>query len=117
MVGQIYDLALTKVTTSAGPYSPGDNVDFDICVVNQGTLAASGVEVTDYIPAGMSFASSADFMLVGTDYIATIASLPVGATECVSITLTIDATFAGTSLINDAAVSYTHLTLPTTPYV
>ena len=105
MIGQVYDLALTKVTTSVGPYSPGDLVSYDICVVNQGTIDALGVEVTDYIPAGMSFASSTDFSLVGMDYVATIASIPANTTECVGITLMIDANFTGTSLINDAEIT------------
>ena len=67
-VGQVYDLALTKALAEAGPFAAGDTVTFRIYVHNQGTLdaAANTVEVTDYVPA---------------------------------------------------AVSYTHLTLPTTPYV
>ena len=37
----IYDLALTKVETSAGPYVPGDSVSYDICVVNHCLLYTS----------------------------------------------------------------------------
>lgn len=34
----VYDLALIKVTSTAGPYSVGQVVDFKITVYNQGTL-------------------------------------------------------------------------------
>nr|MBK9652320.1 hypothetical protein [Bacteroidota bacterium] len=40
-VKQTYDLALTKVLTSVGPFVPGDNVTFTISVFNQGTLDAT----------------------------------------------------------------------------
>lgn len=100
-----YDLALTKVTTSTGPYVPGSNVVFDICVVNQGTLDAADVEVTDYIQTGMNFVSSPDFVLTNGVYVATIPSILAGNTECVEITLMIDQSFMGTSLSNDAEIT------------
>ena len=107
LVDQVYDLALAKTIdpSTPGPYAPGDNITYEICVVNQGTLNANNVEVTDYIPADMNFVSSPDFLQVGTDAVATITSIPVGATECLSITLQIDPSFMGTSISNDSEIT------------
>ena len=103
----LYDLALVKTIdaiATPGPYLAGDNVTFEVCVINQGVLDASIVEVTDYIPTGLNFVSSPDFVLSGTDYVATL-SVPAGATVCASITLQIDLAFQGTSIINDAEIT------------
>lgn len=77
MVGQIFDLALEKTidtTATPAPYEQGDSVTFVIEVFNQGTLTATGVEVTDYLPTGMTFVSSPDFSATAP-HVATIASL------------------------------------------
>ena len=76
-VGQVFDLALTKVfaSSSTTPIVPGSSVTFDITVYNQGTLDAVNVLVEDYIPAGMTFVSSPDFALSGTQYLATVCLL------------------------------------------
>lgn len=50
----VFDLALRKsVTDSSAKITAGDTVSFNIEVINQGTVDATGVIVTDYIPAGM----------------------------------------------------------------
>ena len=51
----VYDLALIKVTATAGPYSVGQVVDFKITVINQGTLPVKNVVVNDYIPIGYTY--------------------------------------------------------------
>jgi large repetitive protein len=52
---QKYDLALVKkLTTPTQVIKEGDNVSFTITVVNQGTIPATGIQVTDYIPTGMT---------------------------------------------------------------
>ena len=63
-VGQVYDLALTKILAESGPFAAGDTVTFRIYVHNQGTLdaAANTVTVQDYVPADMT--------LVDTDWTA-----------------------------------------------
>lgn len=55
MIGQVYDLALTKSILTAGPYEAGQEVTYEIVVTNQGTVDANSVEVSDYIPSGMSY--------------------------------------------------------------
>ena len=59
---EIYDLALRKVYTSDdhngandGIVQPGSLVTFTVTVINQGTVAASNVQVTDYVPSGFTF--------------------------------------------------------------
>ncbi|MTB54022.1 DUF11 domain-containing protein, partial [Lewinella sp. W8] len=57
-----FDLALTKVL-SAGQepvVEPGDEVSFTITVTNQGMVTAANIEVTDYIPTGLSFSANND---------------------------------------------------------
>ncbi|MBK7226354.1 MAG: DUF11 domain-containing protein [Saprospiraceae bacterium] len=54
----VYDLALTKVVTTAGPYTYGQNINFRIRVYNQGTLPVSNTVVNDYIPVGYTYLSA-----------------------------------------------------------
>jgi uncharacterized repeat protein (TIGR01451 family) len=51
------DLALTKTVNNA-TQNVGQNVTFTVTVTNTGTGNASGVEVTDLLPAGLTFVSS-----------------------------------------------------------
>ena len=57
---QIFDLALQKELEDyfdldgTGDISQNDDVLFTISLYNQGNVAATNVEITDYIPAGMS---------------------------------------------------------------
>ncbi len=112
MIGQIFDLALTKVVDTGNttlPIIPGSDVTYTIQVCNQGTLDAYNITVSDYIPADMTLN---DINWTETAGIAstTIASLPApvpGATSCVdlSLTMTVDADFAGTSITNYAEIS------------
>ncbi|NOT37233.1 MAG: DUF11 domain-containing protein [Saprospiraceae bacterium] len=101
-----FDLALQKVLTSAGPFVPGDDVTFTITVYNQGQTDAFNINVTDYIPTGMSLNDS-DWTLSGSTATLNtpIASLLIGASTTVDITLKIDDLFQGTSLTNWAEIS------------
>ncbi len=51
------DLSVTKTVNNAAP-TVGDNVTFTVTVTNNGPLAASGVQLSDQLPAGLTFASS-----------------------------------------------------------
>ncbi len=108
-VEQIYDLALIKELVTTGLPQAGDDIEFNITVVNQGTLDASNIEVTDYIPTGMSLtASNTVFVLDPMDAsqaITTIGTLPAGTSTVLPITLTIDADFVGSSITNWAEIS------------
>ncbi|MBL0051837.1 MAG: DUF11 domain-containing protein [Bacteroidetes bacterium] len=103
---EIFDLALTKVLTTTGAVYPNSDVTFAITVYNQGTLDATNVQVTDYIPAGMTL-NDANWTAAGSlaTLNTTIASLPIGDSVVVNITLKIDANFSGTELVNYAEIS------------
>lgn len=51
----IWDLALRKKTITAGPYSYGQPIVFEITVFNQGNETATNVVVNDYVPSGYTF--------------------------------------------------------------
>jgi len=52
---QIFDLALRKTITTAGPYTYGQDIDFNIQVFNQGNLLARNINIVDYVPEGYQF--------------------------------------------------------------
>ena len=103
-ISQTYDLALTKAVVSAGPYAPGNVVDYEIVVTNQGSQPASNIEVVDILPANMSFFSSASFSPVAP-HTATISTLNPAQSTVLTISLQIDPSFMGTTLLNEAEVS------------
>ncbi|MBK8627113.1 MAG: hypothetical protein IPN86_16575 [Saprospiraceae bacterium] len=50
---KVFDLALRKTKVTATPsFSYGQTVMYQIEVFNQGNIAATGIEVTDYLPCG-----------------------------------------------------------------
>ena len=110
-VEQVFDLALTKVinaTATSGPYAPGDPVQFTITVVNQGTLDAFDVDVMDDAPMGLSVPTlvagqTGVIQNLPGDF--TIDMVPAGMSISIEVEATIDATFMGTSLINDAEIT------------
>jgi len=59
-VATVYDLSLIKTFTSASPAPAdiGSVVTYTITVMNQGNVASGAYDVTDMIPAGMSFDSA-----------------------------------------------------------
>jgi uncharacterized repeat protein (TIGR01451 family) len=52
----VFDLALRKTMTAGSKtiFKTGDTVSFDITDFNQGTVAATSVDLVDYIPAGLT---------------------------------------------------------------
>ena len=92
----IYDLSLSKVRTSLNnPLTYGSSITYDITVTNEGSLPATNVEVTDYIPCGLLYDSvnNAQGWSVNSSGYAvntiTQTILP-GNSETVSITLVIE---------------------------
>ncbi len=108
-IGQSFDLALTKVVSSAGPYLLGDVVVFDITVINQGSLDATNVAVTDYVPAGFTYVSSgfnsSAGWSAGPNPTNVIGNVPVSSSATVQVELVVDPSFTGTSLVNDAEIT------------
>ncbi|MCZ7652354.1 MAG: DUF11 domain-containing protein [Thermoanaerobaculia bacterium] len=99
------DLALTKVSDATGNVNPGDTVVYTLTVNNLGAGDATGVVVTDTLPAGLTY--------VGNDCSATFAAptltwslggLANGASAVCNVSVTVDAGAAGT-LVNTASVT------------
>ena len=51
------DLSVTKTVSDATP-NVGDQITFTVTLSNQGADAATGVQVTDLLPAGLTFVSA-----------------------------------------------------------
>ena len=99
-VDQTFDMALAMVVTESGPFAPGDTVTYTITVYNQGTLAATDIEITETPPVGMTNVD-ADW----TGNIFTLGNLAAGANDTIDVDLVIGATFQGTSLVNNAEIT------------
>ena len=105
-VEQNFDLALRKSVISSGPYMQGSTVTYQIEVINQGSLDATDVEITDYIPTGLNLADGA-WAQAGSLATRTIAG-PIaanGGIATVTISFTIDANFQGANIVNYAEIS------------
>ncbi len=104
-----FDLALKKELVDEGPYEQGDSATFTITVINQGTVDAFNIEVTDYMPEALTLtafeAPHADIAVDLSTGVATIDELLAGDTKTYDITFTIDPDFQGTSLVNWAEIS------------
>ncbi|MCP9747860.1 DUF11 domain-containing protein, partial [Lacihabitans sp. CS3-21] len=105
---QKYDLALVKKLKSTGDIKPGDNVIFTITVSNQGTIPANGIEITDYIPSGMTL-NDLSWTAAGLNKATKIISGPIsaGGSISVDINLKVNSDFEGTTLLNKAEISKT----------
>jgi len=98
-IGQIFDLALTKHLAPGQPavVSPGDDVDYEIEVCNQGTIDAYEVTVVDYLPTGLTLNDGDWLQGTSSTEVFTIYDgvLLAGQCDIITITLTVDANFTG----------------------
>ncbi len=92
------DLSLTKAADSITP-NVGDNITFTIRVTNAGPDAATAVEVTDELPAGLQFVSSAFFTNTSGVLTSTISNIAANQT----ITLTYIAKVTGSAAMTNFA--------------
>ncbi|MBK8734950.1 MAG: DUF11 domain-containing protein [Saprospiraceae bacterium] len=108
-VSQVFDLALKKTLSSAGPFTPGSTVNFEIKIYNQGTITATNVNVTDYIPTGLTLNNPGTTWTTAsggkTNLVIGVPILVPGDSIVRTISFTIDANFQGTTLRNWAEIS------------
>jgi len=101
------DLALTKDASTTTPVL-GEQVRFDIGVLNSGGIDATGVEVTDLLPAGLAFVSGSASQ--GAYDLATgvwtVGSLPRGGAALLSIFVTVE---SSAPIVNVAEVTASDL--------
>lgn len=114
MMTQVFDLALTKIEASTGPYLPGSNVTFTVNVYNQGTLDGDNIVITDNVPTGLinpvvnttgTWSGTDGTVTDNTGGVFTLSALEAGENVAVDITFTIDENFTGTSLVNVAEIT------------
>ena len=108
-INQSFDLALTKTFNSANPTPivPGSTVTFDLTVFNQGTLDAYDIQLSDYVPMGLTL-TDANWVLTGdtANLVNPIAFIGAGQDHTVQITFTVDADFMGTSITNNSEIEH-----------
>lgn len=104
---QVFDLALRKTLATAGPYTYGQTLTFEIEIFNQGNVTAQNIVISDYIPSGYTFAPNNGW--TGGPSVATLTipgPLAVGDSTTVSLQLTLIASpTGGTAWNNYAEVS------------
>ena len=104
-VQQIFDLALEKSTDST-IVEAGDFVTYQLAIRNEGTVDAYNIEISDFIPTGMSL-QDANWTAFGDTarWNTPIAFLASGTSQTIDITLQVDPDFMGTSLVNFAEIT------------
>ncbi len=102
------DLEIAK-TVLDDPVTAGEGVRFTVSVNNNGPSVATGVTVTDPIPAGMTFdaaASDATCSQVGSDVVCPVGSLNPGAPPVdIVIAFTVDPSQPVGDITNTASVA------------
>ncbi|WP_460969788.1 Ig-like domain-containing protein, partial [Spirosoma migulaei] len=103
----VFDLALVKklATGQAGTVTPGSSVTFTITVYNQGNVNATNVQLSDYIPAGLTLNDANWTANAGKASLNTpIASLAAGQSVTRNIVFTVGSGVTGV-LTNTAEIS------------
>lgn len=93
------DIALTKVADNLTP-NEGDTVIYTIEVENKGVIDATNMIISDVLPDGLTYVSAIPTTGNWNSPNWTISKLPVGATERILITVTVDEGTAGQILTN-----------------
>lgn len=101
--GAILDV---KKTGSADKVYPGEPLIYTLTYHNKGTMAASGVVLTDTLPTGITYvgANPAPDTSIGPQYVWNIPTLGAGATGTIVITTTVNLNTSG-ELINHVSIS------------
>lgn len=81
------NLSITK-TADSPTFTPGQQITFTITVTNNGPNDATGVVVTDVLPAGTTFVSATGPCTGTTTIVCTYPTLVNGATETISLVVT-----------------------------
>jgi uncharacterized repeat protein (TIGR01451 family) len=102
------DLSITK-TDSADPGNVTQNLVYTLTVTNNGPSDATGVVVTDTLPAGVTFVSatwpSGVCGVAGGTVTCNIGSLANGGSVVATVTVNLPVALDGTTITNNASVS------------
>lgn len=106
-ITQQTDLSITK-TDVGDPTSPGNNIDYTLTVTNNGPSNATGVVVTDSLPAGVTFVSGTGSQGTVTNnngvITATVGNLASGASATITVRVQVQSGTTGT-ISNQATVT------------
>jgi uncharacterized repeat protein (TIGR01451 family) len=98
------DLALVK-TASPSPAVPGEPLNYRLVVTNNGPDAATGVTVSDPLPAGLTFVSAGPGCgASGQDVTCALGTIAVGASRTVTVTANVASSVTG-QIVNTARVT------------
>jgi uncharacterized repeat protein (TIGR01451 family) len=100
------DLDVTKSVNNATPVE-GSNVVWTITVTNNGPSNATGVQVADVLPAGVTYVSDDGGAGAYSAGVWTIGNLAPGASATLHITTSVNLGTAGSTITNTAVVSAT----------
>lgn len=102
------DLGISKSVEPAGSVAPGQPLTYTITVSNTGQLSASGVRITDTLPAELSnvawSASHGDVILeTGSNLVWTVAALAAGEQRTITLNGAVTNTITSTTIITNTA--------------
>jgi uncharacterized repeat protein (TIGR01451 family) len=104
---EVFDLSLTKaVVSSQSVYQLGQEIVYNITVTNEGNVAATDVEITDYIPCGMTLspANTVSWSVGANGFASTVVSnIGINDSETLEIILTIEQCATETGTRNNRA--------------
>jgi uncharacterized repeat protein (TIGR01451 family) len=107
------DLKLTKVASNASP-TVGGPVTYTLLLLNKGPSPASGVTITDPLPAGLSSASASSGQgscgASGQVVACHLETLAAGGAALVTVTANVASSAAGSTIMNTARASSSELT-------
>ncbi|TAE29229.1 MAG: DUF11 domain-containing protein [Cytophagales bacterium] len=105
----LFNLKLTKSVLSSGPYLPGSLVTYQLTVTNNSIRPAYNVELTDQLPASLSFVGGTGFTATGTNAVSALIAGPIAASGgTTSLTLTAqvnNSVSSGSSVANGATIT------------
>ncbi len=97
-------LTLTK-TVNDSTVIVGQNITYTVQVTNNMTIPATGVQVTDALPSGLTLISSAPDQGTYIGSLWDIGTIPAGTSVRLLINVSVDASAAGTSISNTASIT------------
>jgi uncharacterized repeat protein (TIGR01451 family) len=105
-ISGVVDLEVTKIVDVTLP-NEGDPVTYTVTVTNNGPDDATGIEVTDLLPSGLTYSSDtpSQGLYVSSTGVWTVGSLSNMASATLTLVATVDAGTAGSVITNTASAT------------